>query len=375
MFVISLWLMLASGVMTVSGAQRVEATLDAGATGISYADSIGAVAATLSPSLRLESARATLGTAGSISELGTGAWTAQGSLDASAFTKSIATLRGELAGSAGGSAHEDGTRTGQLDARARIHLMRGAWGLWAGGGAGRAWDGTMGHALALGDAGAWLRRDSFTAVLSATPTAMDDDIRYADMELAVHRFLSRGEVGAALGARAGQGLIGPARSTAWGSIAGVLWLAPRVGIVASAGTYPPDLAQGFPNGRYVSLSMRLDSHPWRRRELPEHVSMSRDEAPLRDGIGQFAAASSGDQRTIRVRAPRANRVELAGDVTNWTPVALTSTGNGWWTITLAVPAGVHPVSLRIDGGPWVAPPGLVAVTDEFGGTSGMWNVP
>ena len=373
----------ASGLTTVTAAQRVEATLDAGATGIRYTDSIGAVAATLSPSIRLASERATLGAAGSISELGTGAWTAQASLGASAFTQSIATVRGELAGSAGVSAHEDGTHTGQLEALGRIHLMRGVWGLWAGGGAGRAWDGTSGHALMLGDAGAWWRRDSFGAVLSATPTVVDDSIRYTDVGLAVRWLLARAEIGAALGARSGHGLIGSAGSTAWGTVAGVLWLTPRVGIVASAGTYPPDLAQGFPNGRYVSLAVRLDSHPQRRRELPGSAVHPGDEAASRDsmtiaeheGVEQFVAAGSNEQRTIRVRAPRGSHVELAGDLTNWAPVALTPAGDGWWTITLAVPAGIHQVSLRLDGGQWVAPPGLVAVRDEFGGSAGMWNVP
>ena len=373
----------ASGLTTVTAAQRVEATLDAGATGIRYTDSIGAVAATLSPSIRLASERATLGAAGSISELGTGAWTAQASLGASAFTQSIATVRGELAGSAGVSAHEDGTHTGQLEALGRIHLMRGVWGLWAGGGAGRAWDGTSGHALMLGDAGAWWRRDSFAAVLSATPTVVDDSIRYTDVGLAVRWLLARAEIGAALGARSGHGLIGSAGSTAWGTVAGVLWLTPRAGIVASAGTYPPDLAQGFPNGRYVSLAVRLDSHPQSRRELPGSAVHPGDESSSRDsmtvakheGVEQFVAASADDQRTIRVRAPRGSHVELAGDLTNWAPVALTPAGDGWWTITLAVPAGIHQVSLRLDGGQWVAPPGLVAVRDEFGGSAGMWNVP
>jgi hypothetical protein len=371
----------ASALTTIAAAQGVEATLDAGATGIRYADSIGTVAASLSPAVRVQSGRATVGAAGSISELGADAWTAQASLDASTFTPSIATLRGELAGSAGGSAHEDGTRTGQLEALGRIHLMRGVWGLWAGGGAGRAWDGTSGRVLVLGDAGAWLRRGSFTAVLSAMPTAVADSLRYTDVGLAVRWVRAHGEIGATFGTRAGHGLI--AGSTTWGAIGGVAWLTSHVGIVAGAGTYPPDLAQGFPNGRYFSLALRLDNHRRWPREVPGPVVPPGDEAASRDGmpiagrtvVEQFVAASSGEERTVRVRAPRATHVELAGDMTNWTPVALTSAGDGWWTTTLTVPAGVHQVSLRLEGGQWVAPPGLVAVTDEFGGAAGVWNAP
>ena len=382
-FATALSLIPASGVTKVIAAQRVEATLEAGAAGIRYADSIDAVAATLSPSIRIASARASLGAAGSFSELGTGAWTSQALLGASAFTSSSAAVRGEIAGTAAGSAHEDGTRTGQLEALGRVHLMSGTWGLWAGGGVGRAWDGASGHALVLGDAGVWWHRDSFTAVLSAMPTQVNDSVRYVDGGLALRWLLDRAEIGATLGARAGAGLITSAGSTAWGTVAGVFWLTPRLGVVTSAGSYPPDLAQGFPNGRFVSLAIRLDSHRRWRREPPGSDSRPGDAAAPRDsvtiaeheGLEQFVLTSSDTERTIRVRAPRASLVELAGDVTNWEPLALTFAGDGWWVITIPVPPGIHQVSFRLNGGRWLAPPGTVAVTDEFGGAVGMWEVP
>ena len=381
-FASALSLVFLCGATAVIAAQRVEATLEAGAAGIRYADSIDAAAATLSPIIRIASARASLGAAGSFSELSTGAWTSQALLDASAFTSSSAAVRGEIAGTAGGSAHESGTRTGQVEALGRVHLMRDAWGLWAGGGVGRAWDGSSGHALVLGDAGVWWHRDAFTAVLSATPTQVSDSLRYVDGGLALRWILDRAEIGATVGARAGQGLIASSGSTAWGTVAGVLWLTPRLGVVASAGSYPPDLAQGFPNGRFASFAIRLDSHPrWRHEPLTSDSSAG-DTAPRvgvtvakRDGLEQFIFTSSDSERTIRVRAPRASSVELEGDVTNWEPLALNSTGDGWWVITISVPSGIHQVSFRLDGGRWLSPPGTVAVTDEFGGVAGMWEVP
>jgi hypothetical protein len=382
-FAVALSLVSFCGATAVIAAQRVEATLDAGAAGIRYADSIDAAAATLSPSIRIASARASLGAAGSFSELSTGAWTSQAVLGASAFTSSSAAVRGEIAGTAAGSAHEDGTRTGQVEGLGRVHLMRETWGLWAGGGVGRAWDGASGHALVLGDAGVWWHRDAFTAVLSATPTQVNDSVRYVDGGLALRWLLDRAEIGATLGARAGQGLITSSGGTAWGTVAGVLWLTPRLGVVASAGSYPPDLAQGFPNGRFASLAIRLDSHPRWRHESPASDSRTGDTAPPRDsvtiaereGLEQFVFTSSDTERTIRVRAPRASSVELAGDVTNWEPLALTSMGDGWWVITISAPSGIHQVSFRLDGGRWLSPPGTVAVTDEFGGAAGMWEVP
>lgn len=371
----------ASAFTSIAAAQRVEATIDAGATGIRYADSINTAAATVSPAIRIATQHATLGAAGSISQLGTNAWTAQGSLDGSVFSPAVATLRGELAGSGEGAAHENGTHTGQLEALGRIHLMRAVWGVWGGAGIGRAWDGSWAHVLVLGDAGAWLRRGSFTAVLSATPTAIDDSLRYTDVGLGAHWAFAREELGATLGARAGHGLI--AGSASWGSVGAVVWLVSHVGIVAGAGTYPPDIAQGFPNGRYVSLALRLDNQPrWRRGSEGSvaHAAIADSareimSAPNSHTVEEFAAEGSSDARTIRVRARGANLVELSGDMTNWTPLALTFAGDGWWTITLRVPAGAHQVSVRLDGGQWVAPPGLVAVTDEFGGAAGVWNAP
>jgi hypothetical protein len=39
--------------------------------------------------------------------------------------------------------------------------------------------------------------------------------------------------------------------------------------------------------------------------------------------------------------------------------------------TLPIPAGAHEIALRIDGGAWIAPPGLTTIRDEFGGISGL----
>ena len=361
----------------------MEATLDAGAVGIRYADSVDAAAATLSPSIRILADRATIGAAGSISEFGTNAWTTQALLNASVFTSPVAAVRGELVGNVAGSAHQDGTRTGQLEALGRIHLMRAAWGIWAGAGIGRGWDGTSGHALLLGDAGAWWHRHSFTAVLSATPTKVSDSVRYVDGGLAVSWLYDRAELGASLGARAGHGLIATSGTSAWGILSGVVWLTPHVGLVASAGNYPPDLTQGFPNGRFASLALRLNSH----REWPEKLPIGDGRAAFevaapdsmtaseRSGIEQFMITSAENERTIRVRAPLASHVDLSGDVTNWAPLALTAAVDGWWVTTITVSRGMHQVSLRLNGGRWVAPPGTVEVRDDFDGVVGIWQLP
>jgi len=77
---------------------------------------------------------------------------------------------------------------------------------------------------------------------------------------------------------------------------------------------------------------------------------------------------------LRLRIPRARLVELASDCTGWKPVVLTRERGDDWEIVLPVSAGSHLVNIRVDGGEWIAPPGLVAKTDDFAGAVGVFVV-
>jgi len=61
---------------------------------------------------------------------------------------------------------------------------------------------------------------------------------------------------------------------------------------------------------------------------------------------------------MRPRQARALRLEVRGDITEWEPVEMSRIGGGWWELVVAAEPGIHSIQLRIDGGPWVAPPGL-----------------
>jgi 1,4-alpha-glucan branching enzyme len=93
-------------------------------------------------------------------------------------------------------------------------------------------------------------------------------------------------------------------------------------------------------------------------------------------VTHFAVQDAGaGRRMLRVRVSRAERVEVAGDFTNWTPVPLTPVGDGWWTTTLPIPSGTHQMNLRLDARTWTVPPGLTRVADEFGGAVGILTIP
>ncbi|HEX6535165.1 MAG TPA: glycogen-binding domain-containing protein [Gemmatimonadaceae bacterium] len=361
-------------------AQSVVGSLDAGEVGVRYGDSATISSLALTPALRVELPRATLNASGTYSVSGSGDWSAQGALSASLFTGRLGPLRPEIAGDAGGSTHADGVRTGQLSATLRLHLMRGTWGAWAGGGGGGAWDGEASHQLAIGDVGAWARWRAATFVATATPTHVSGGGDYTDAQLSVRWVNDRVELGGSLGARAGRALaLGDGGRRAWGSGSATLWFGEHLALVGAAGSYPVDLAQGFPGGRYATLALRLASrrpHPGaaaRRGDARRGVDGGASAA----GVDRFAladASGGGRERVVRVHAPRAARVEVAGDFTDWRPVALAPAGHGWWTATLPIAPGTHQVNLRLDGSRWVAPPGLTVITDEFGGSFGLLTV-
>jgi 1,4-alpha-glucan branching enzyme len=93
------------------------------------------------------------------------------------------------------------------------------------------------------------------------------------------------------------------------------------------------------------------------------------EAPV---VERFVWEKSSQQGvTLRVKAPRAGTVEVSGDFTNWVPSQLTAIGSDWWSISLPLRPGKYQMNLRINGGSWVVPPGLLSMVDEFGGSVGL----
>jgi hypothetical protein len=74
---------------------------------------------------------------------------------------------------------------------------------------------------------------------------------------------------------------------------------------------------------------------------------------------------------LRVSAPSAQSVEISGDFTGWSPVKLEAAGEGVWTGSFSLKPGQYQTNLRLDGGNWVVPPGLLPLKDEFGGSVGL----
>jgi hypothetical protein len=362
-------------VARASQAQRVETSLDVGAAALRYADTLSTGAATVSPHLLADWGSAIVEASGTYSQFTSGGGnSAQGTLAASRF---ISTERGfflDLGGFAGGSTHSDGTRTGEALANGRIHIPRDNEELFLGVGGGRTWDGVAWRSVLLGEAGASIDMGSSNALITVSPTIVNDSIKYADTQASLSRKGKIVDLGVLLGFRSGDQLTTlSANVRAWASASAVVWMTPRIGLVLAGGNYPVDPTQGFPGGRFVSLALRLSQQ---RRAS----KISIDSAPsvlLLEGktvaavVGFVAEHGARDAVTLRVNAPGARTVEINGDFTNWIPVKLVPATDGWWASTLPLKRGKYQMNLRVNGGDWTVPPGLLSMVDEFGGTVGL----
>jgi hypothetical protein len=115
-----------------------------------------------------------------------------------------------------------------------------------------------------------------------------------------------------------------------------------------------------PGARYFALGLRLKVGAQAMAALPAPAAPSAT-APFR--IGPAVAAG----REIVIRAANARAVELAGDFTDWKPVALQPWGDEGWRALLPITPGLHRLAIRIDGGAWQAPPGTRPIPSEFDG--------
>lgn len=346
-------------------------SLDLGGVALRYADTLNASAFTLTPRAVADWGRGVAEASGTYSQFASGGWSTQGALSGSLFTPLARGPLAELSGFGGGSAHQDATRTGEVLINARLHFMRTRGEFFAGAGGGRTWFGGGSSSVFLGEVGASTTLGDVATSLVLSPVAVDS-LRYTDAQLTLSWTRAKFDLGAVLGIRVGDQLTalgGTARS--WGSLNAVRWLGARLALVAAGGTYPIDPTQGFPGGRFVSFSIRMAT---RRPGEAQSTSVQPSEARPDSGLiaTDFETRSAGvDSVTLKVEAPQARLVEITGDFTGWTPVPLLLDSTGWWTVTLPIAPGKYQMNLRLNGGQWLVPPGLLSMLDEFGGRVGL----
>ncbi len=340
-----------------------------------YADTLSTSAAAVTPHIFADWPNAAVDAWGTLSQFTSGGWSTQGAFSASLFTPKSRGIVAELGGFAGGSAHQDGTQTSEVIGNGRLHFVRRSGEVFFGGGGGMTWDGGAWGSVFQGEAGASVKFGSAGALLIISPVVVKDSIRYTDGQVSLSWTSERLDLAALIGNRFGNQLPNLSANTkSWASFSAVAWMTPRVGLAAGGGTYPIDPTQGFPGGRFVSLSIRLATGRNRTVLSPGARQNQLESRP--DDILPAVAGFAADQSapgfvTLRVNAPRAQLVEISGDFTNWVPARLQPSGGGWWSSALPMSPGKYQMNLRIDGGAWTVPPGLLSILDEFGGTVGL----
>jgi hypothetical protein len=356
-------------------AQLVETSIDAGWVALRYADTLSTSAAAVTPHLLASWPTAAVDAWGTLSQFTTGGWSTQGALSGSLFTARARGIVAEVGGFAGGSAHQDGTRTGEVIGTGRLHFGRQSGEAFFGGGGGVTWDGGAWASVFQGEAGASLNFGPAGGLLTITPVVVNDSIRYTDGQVSVSWTGDKLDLAALLGNRFGDQLTNlGASAKSWASVSAVAWMTPHFALAASGGTYPVDPTQGFPGGRFFSLAIRLATA--RNRATPSPGVQQTPLEPRSDAIspaiiGFAAERSSPGFVTLKVNAPLAQLVEITGDFTNWAPVRLEPSRGQGWAVTLPIKPGKYQMNLRIDGGMWVVPPGLLSMVDEFGGMVGL----
>jgi len=370
--VLAALLICVSGASSAS-AQRTEANADLGGIALRYADTLNAGAAAVSGHALLDWGPTVADAIGTFSQFMSGGSSGQGSLSASFFSPAIRGILTEVGGFAGGSAHDDGTRTGEVLVNARLHFIRSRGEIFAGGGVGRASFGGGAQRILVGEIGGSTQIQTLDATFTVSPIALDS-VKYADTQISLSWSRRNVDFGALFGVRVGDEVADlGATARTWGSLSAVAWLKPRLAAVLSGGTYPIDPTQGFPGGRFLSASIRLSRGARRAPPLASPVVTS-DSGDLLEAsaVQRFTWVKSGVSAvTLRAKVPVAQTVEITGDFTNWIPVRLSSATDGSWAVTLPLKPGKYQMNIRVNGGPWRVPPGLLSMVDEFGGSVGL----
>ncbi len=116
----------------------------------------------------------------------------------------------------------------------------------------------------------------------------------------------------------------------------------------------------------AALVLVVWTQPWQQSEAPPAA----DDRPTASTEAEREGATAEDGVTrFRLEAPDAGRVEVAGSFTDWRPTMELEDpdGDGVWTGSAPLEAGVHQYMFVVDGEQWVTDPNADRyVADGFG---------
>jgi hypothetical protein len=378
-------LCLACSAWAAPAAAQLAGTLDMGAGTYRPDRAIPGGIASIVPSLRYRSGLVELSAIGVYSDAPAGRWNFQGGTAASVRTPTFGIFQLEAMGQAEWTSHYQVRGTTMFSGGVRAYLTSGSGA--------RAWVGRYGgQASSLGtrrplqrsEFGGSARLGSVLLEFSVANTTVDRSLMFGPLDPRGGDTLSSGplpqgqkqvdrvaltdavlsgrwrisslDFDASLGRRFSRST---AETTIWG-LSASRSISPSLALVAAAGRAGSDPVTSVPGAKYFALGLRLKVGSPVMTPLPAAAARN-TTAPFQ--IGPAVAAG----REIVIQAADARSVELAGDFTDWKPVALQRWGEGGWRALLPISPGLHRLAIRIDGGTWQAPAGTRPIASEFGG--------
>jgi hypothetical protein len=348
----------------------------------------------LAPELRWQSPSARLAVSGEYRDFGSHGRGATGRAAGSWFTPLAQPAKLELFGEARGQSGQGLAERGAWEAGPRMHLASAERGVWLAARAGMdAVGGTYGW-----EAAAWRRFGALSIQILGRQTTQSVDVTseqgvidtlappldtlspaaaqrarvLTDFGTWLRWEGRRVQLAAAGGVRfglvqpgvspqvPGDGTgLGTSRtrggSERWWQADVTYWVTDRFALASSVGRHPSDPSLLAPGGGFLRMSLRASLG--RRGSTPS--------ARLAASVGFRSERLAAGVVEFSLPAGEAQRVELMGDFTDWSPRDLERDGRGRWRIRLPVEPGLHRVNVRYDGGPWLVPPGARPVADEF----------
>ena len=326
-----------------------------------------------------------------------------------AYTPLLYGVRAEVLANASRLFHDPSVQNDQVDAEGRLHFMSQRGGVWLGSGIARPLRVAAVSNVNVSSGGVWTRfgpatiRGSvtsffFTKVATFTDTAENNaavcpthfaaptaagpamvaapsadqsvgtacrqQSRLTDLEGTVrweHRLM---EITVRGGQRFGGRMDVTSESRQWASAQAAIWVSSQLAAVAGGGREPAQPTRGLPARSFGSLGLMLAYWPIPRGIVPVETPASLVHA------FELRPAGTALQR-LTARIGGVESVEIMGDFTDWAPIPLIRRGRDLWELLLPLNPGVHQINLRIDGGQWIAPPGVPTLKDGFNGEVGV----
>ena len=322
-------------------------------------------------------------------------------------------VRAEMIGNASRAIDDRSLGTDQVDVQTRVHvLFHQHGGVWLGGGVARPWRVAVASSADVTDAGAWAKigdalakfgtatmtatftNFSFTKVASvndtgsaslscgaspiAAPTAMralfseaavtgacERQSRFSDLEGSVHWEVGAIELAASSGYRFGDSYDVTPDSKRWTAGTATVWLNDRIAIIGGGGRQPALPLRGVPARSFGMAGLELAYWPLSRSAVP----VSLPHAALVKTF-EMHPTLAGMQKLI-IHVGGVETVDVMGDFSDWSPLTLIRRGRDLWELSVPLSAGTHQINVRVDGGPWMAPPGTPTMHDSYGGDVGL----